>query len=203
MGLLSAASDYFPFLLPRQAPKYVTEDGKRVYGMVAEFGAVPAVYHAAKKVRDAGYTRWDVHSPFPIHGIDDAMGMKRSKLPFIAGGAALMGVVCAVLLQYYTNAWDYQFVVQGKPYGAWEPFVPVTFELGVLFTAFACLLGMMALNGLPRFHHPLLAYERFAKTSDDRFMIAIEADDPIFDAERTRALLESIGGTDIALVEDD
>ena len=107
------------------------------------------------------------------------------------------------LMQSWMGAVDFQIVVQGKPYGAWEPFVPITFEMGVLFAAFTSLFGMLALNGLPRFNHPLFRSERFLSVSDDRYMIAVEADDPKFDPEQTRAFLESLGGTDIELIEDD
>lgn len=203
MGKLTDfASDYFPFI-PRPAPKFVTEDGKRVYGMMAEFTETPVVFHAAEHIRDAGYTQWDVHSPFPIHGIDTAMGMKPTILPRLAGGAAIVGVIVALLMQYYTNHWDFAFVVQGRDTAAWEAYLPITFELGVLATAFTCVFGMMALNGLPRFHHPLLSKASFLKVSDDRFVIAIEASDPSFDPEKTRAMLEAVGGTNIDLVEDE
>jgi hypothetical protein len=198
----SAASDYFPMFVRKPAPRFVSETGNRVYGIVAEFSETPRVYHAAEMIRDAGYTRWDVHSPFPVHGMEKAMGIKSTKLPLIAMGAAVTGVLFAMLLQWGTSAYLYPMVVQGKPYGAWEPFMPIIFELGVLFTAFACLLGMMALNGLPRFHHPLFGHDRFYRVSNDRFMIAIEADDPSFDPKKTRALLEKAGGTDITIIEE-
>jgi len=198
----SAASDYFPMFVRKPAPRFVSETGNRVYGIVAEFSETPRVYHAAEMIRDAGYSRWDVHSPFPVHGMEKAMGIKSTKLPLIAMGAAVTGVLFAMLLQWGTSAYLYPMVVQGKPYGAWEPFMPIIFELGVLFTAFACLLGMMALNGLPRFHHPLFGHDRFYRVSNDRFMIAIEADDPSFDPKKTRALLEKAGGTDITIIEE-
>lgn len=200
--ILSGAADYFPMLLRKPAPRFVTESGRRVYGIVAEFSETPKMYHAAELVRDAGYTRWDVHSPFPVHGMEEAMGIKTTKLPLVAGGAAITGVGFAAFLQWITSDYLYPMVVQGKPYGAWEPFVPIMFELGVLFTAFACLLGMLSLNGLPRFHHPLFGHDRFYRVSNDRFMIAIEADDPNFDPDKTRALLEKAGGTDITIIEE-
>lgn len=198
----SAASDYFPMFVRKPAPRFVSEAGNRVYGMVAEFSETPKVYHAAEMVRDAGYSKWDVHSPFPVHGMEEAMGIKSTRLPLVAMGAAMTGVLVAVLLQWGTSAYLYPMVVQGKPYGAWEPFMPIIFELGVLFTAFACVFGMMAFNGLPRFHHPLFGHERFYRTSNDRFMIAIEADDPNFDPQKTRAMLEKAGGTDITIIEE-
>ena len=154
-------------------------------------------------IRDAGYKVWDVHAPFPIHGIEDAMGVRRTILPFLIGGGAITGVVAALAMQYFMNAIDYQFVVQGKDYWAWEPYIPITFELGVLLSAFAALFGMLMLNGLPRWTHPLFSSERFLETSQGRFMIVVEADDPSFDPDETRRLLEQTGGTGIALIEDE
>ena len=205
MGLGSgfgAAAEYIPFL-PRRMPRFVTERGNRVYGMVAVFDASPKVYHAAEQVRDAGYKMWDVNAPFPIHGIEQAMGFGTTKLPYHVFAAGITGVAGAWLMQQFMNNWDYEFVVQGKPYGAFEPFVPIMFELGVLLAAFTALFGMLMLNGLPRFNHPLFTTEQFLSTSDDRFVIAIEADDPAFDPDETRRLLEEIGGSDIELIEEE
>lgn len=198
----SAVADYFPMFVRKPAPRFVSESGKRVYGIVAEFSETPVVYHAAEMVRDAGYSRWDVHSPFPVHGMEKAMGVKTTKLPLIALGAAGGGVAFAAFLQWITSDYLYPMVTQGKPYGAWQPFMPIMFELGILFTAFACLFGMLALNGLPRFHHPLFGHDRFLRVSNDRFVIAIEADDPNFDPAKTRALLEKAGGTHITIIEE-
>jgi len=183
--------------------RYVTENGKAVHGIVAEFASPSAVYHAAEKVRDKGYKRWDLYSPFPIHGIEEAMGFKRTKLPLLVATIGFTGAGLGLLLQYWVTAVAYPLVVQGKPYGAWEPFVPIMFELGVLPSAFAALFGMLALNGLPRFHHPLLARKDFWRVSDDRFFICIEAEDAKFDAAEVRKLLEGAGAMNVDLVEDD
>ncbi|MEX0877166.1 MAG: DUF3341 domain-containing protein [Phycisphaerales bacterium] len=199
---IRGAANYFPMLLSKGAPRFITESGNPVYGIIAEFDETPKVYKAAQRVRDAGYTKWDLHTPFPIHDIEEAMGIKTTKLPLMAGGAAIVGVLIAVLLQWGTTDYLYPLVVQGKPYDAWQPFVPIMFELGVLLTAFMCLFGMLMLNGLPRWHHPLFTHERFYRVGNDRFFIAIEANDPKFDPLKTKQLLEEIGGTDIALVED-
>ncbi|GJM19081.1 MAG: hypothetical protein DHS20C14_12940 [Phycisphaeraceae bacterium] len=202
MITLADIADYMP-MIKRPAPKFISESGARIYGVVAEFADPPAVYHAAEKFRDAGYTKWDVYSPFPVHGIEEAMGIKRTILPVAAFGAAMTGVAGALLMQYFMNDWDYQFIVQGKPTSAWEPFIPITFEMGVLATAFTCIGGMLMLNGLPRWHHPLFNSERFLKVSDDRLIIAVEAADPKFDPDATRRLLEETGGTHIELIEDE
>jgi len=200
--ITNAAADYFPMLLQKSSPKFVTASGKPVFGIIAEFDETPDVFKAAKHVRDAGYTRWDVHSPFPIHDMEEAMGMKTTKLPLMAGCAAIAGVSTGALLQWGTSFVLYPTVVQGKPFEAWQPFVPIMFELGVLFTAFMCIFGMLALNGLPRWHHPLFSHDRFMRVGDDRFFIVIEASDPDFDPAKVKKLLEDAGGKHITLLED-
>jgi hypothetical protein len=182
--------------------RFVTEEGHAVHGIVAEFETPSGVYHAAEMVRDRGFKRWDVYSPFPIHGIEGAMGFKRTKLPYLVAMIGFTGAGLGLLFQYWVTAVAFPLVVQGKPYGAWEPFVPIMFELGVLPSAFASLLGMLALNGLPRFHHPLLSRKDFLRVSDDRFFICIEAEDANFDARAVRLLFESAGASSVDIVED-
>ncbi len=179
-----------------------TPEGGVVHGVMAEFPNSAAVYHAAEQVRDAGFQKWDVFAPFPIHGIDEAMGMKRTKLPLIVAGGAITGITVALLMQWWMTAVDYPLVVQGKDYSAWEPWVPVTFELGVLFSAFSALIGMLALNGLPRWNHPLLKSERFLRVSDDKFVIVIEAGDAKFQGSDTVTMLQGMGATAVELVEE-
>lgn len=193
---------------------------KRVHGYLAEFDNVQDLYHAAEQVRDAGYNRWDVHSPFPIHGMDDAMGNPRSILPKFVFVGGITGTTIAFILQTVTqtNFWQsiglgfiqkivetYPTVVQGKPTDIWTlpAFFPVMFELTILFSAFTTLFGLLALIGLPRWNHPLFASKRFAKFSDDGFFVCIEARDPKFTQEGTKALLEKAGGKNIELVEDE
>jgi hypothetical protein len=195
-----AIYDYFPFL-PRPAAKFVTEKGIEVYGVMAEFDTPAGVFHAAERVRDAGFRKWDVYSPFPIHGIEDAMGFARTKLPILVACGAFTGTFLAWLMQWWMTSKDYPLVVQGKPYSAWEPFVPIIFEISVLLAAFTSLLGMLALNGLPMFYHPLFKKDRFLRVSQDRFAIAIEAADPRFDPAATRKLLADAGARAIELVE--
>jgi Protein of unknown function (DUF3341) len=182
---------------------YTTEAGVPVHGMIAEYATPADIYAAAEAVRDAGYSRWDLYSPFPIHGIDEAMGIRRTKLPVLIGCIGLTGASLGFLMQYWMTAVDYKMLVQGKPFGAWEAFIPITFELGILFSAFTAIIGMLAFNRLPMWHHPLLKKDRFLRVSDDRFMICIEAADERFDPERTRHLLESTGGSNVDLVEDE
>lgn len=163
------------------------------------------VYHAAEKVRDSGFTSWDVHSPFPIHGMDDAMGLGRSILPrfVLVGGAT--GTLTAFLLEYLTQVVIYPTVVQAKPANIFTipAFFPVMFELTILFSAFTALFTCLAMMKLPRLNHPLFNSSNFARFSDDRFFICIEARDPKFSPEKTKAFLTELGGQNIELVEDE
>ena len=177
--------------------------GVRTWGLLAEFGSPAEVYHAAERVRDAGYRKWDVYSPMPVHGIGEAMGLKPSKMGWIVGTCAALGASGAYLLQWWTSAVAYPMIVHGKPFGAWEPFTPITFELGVLLSGFGAVLGMLAINGLPRFHHPLFTKERFLRTSDDGFFIAVDARDPKFSATETARMLEAAGASAVETVEDE
>lgn len=173
-----------------------------VWGVIAEFPNPAALIHAAEGVRAAGYKKWDVHSPFPVHGMDEAMGMPPSRVTFIMGGAAATGFACAWLMQWWMGQVDYPIVTAGKPLFSWEAATPILFELSVLFSAFGALIGMLMLNLLPRWNHPLFGKERFLRVSDDRFMIALEARDAKFDVEGAKRLLERLGGTHIDTVED-
>jgi hypothetical protein len=178
---------------------------KRVHGYLAEFTSVKDVFHAAEQVRDAGFTSWDVHSPFPIHGLDDAMGLPRSILPrfVLIGGAT--GTLTAFLLEYVTQVVIYPTVVQAKPANIFTipAFFPVMFELTILFAAFASLFTCLVMMKLPRLNHPLFNSRNFTRFSDDRFFICIEARDPKFSAEKTKAFLTSVGGQNVELVEDE
>jgi hypothetical protein len=178
---------------------------KRVHGYLAEFDNPQDLYHAAEKVRDKGFQRWDVHSPFPIHGMDKAMGNPRSKLPWFVFFGGATGLTIAFLLQYVTQVLIYPTVVQAKPTDIWTlpAFFPVMFELTILFSAFTTLFGLLGLIGLPRLNHPLFVSKRFAKFSDDGFFVCIEARDAKFSKDGTKAFLEEIGGKNIELVEDE
>ncbi len=178
---------------------------KRVYGYLAEFGSASALYKAAEKVRDAGFRKWDCHTPFPVHGLDGAMGLKRSILPWFVffGGAA--GCATAFTLAYSTQVLIYPTIVQAKPANIFTvpAFFPVMFELTILFSGFTVLFGLLGLTGLPRLNHPLFASRQFHRVTDDAFFIAIEARDPKFSPTATKELLEKIGGTNIELVEEE
>ena len=171
------------------------------YGILAEFATPTDLYHACERVRDAGFTRWDAHTPFPVHGLDRAMGLRRSKLPWIVLAAGLTGAALGFLLQWWVHVRAYPLVISGKPFFAWPAMIPITFELGVLFAAFGAVLGMLGLNRLPMHHHPLFQSKVFERVSDDRFFISIESWDPQFDPADTRKLLESLHARSVELLE--
>jgi hypothetical protein len=183
----------------------VSTTRKRVYGYLAEFKSASALYKAASKVRDAGFRKWDCHSPYPIHGLDGAMGLKRSILPWLVFCGGATGTATAFALAYGTQVLLYPTIVQAKPVNVFTvpAFFPIMFELTILFSGFTTLFGLLALMKLPRLNHPLFASKQFHRATDDAFFIAIEARDPKFSPEGTRALLEEIGGTSIELVEEE
>jgi len=177
---------------------------RKVYGYLARFDTARDLYKAAARVRDKGFTRWDAYSPFPIHGMDSAMGMGRSKLPFLVFFGGATGFATAVFLQFFTQVILYPTVVQGKPTNLFTipAYFPIMFELTVLLSGLTTLFGLMVLMQLPRLNHPLFESEQFKRVTDDGFFIAIEARDQRFSREQTRGFLEEIGGTDIELVEE-
>jgi hypothetical protein len=173
---------------------------ERVYSVLAEFDSPAELLHAAEKVRDAGYRKFDCHSPFPIHGMDGAMGLTRSKVGYIAGICGLCGGVFAMWLQWWTSTVDYPIVISGKPLFSFPAYIVVTFGLTILFAALGAVIGMLHLNRLPMWFHGLFYSENFKRFSDDAFFVSIDADDPAFDADKARAFLESIGGRNIEVV---
>lgn len=172
-----------------------------LHAVMAEFANPAVVIHAAEQIRDAGYTKWDVYAPFPIHGIDEAMGLKPSKVSFFVGTGAITGVTVALLMQWWMSAVDYKIKNGGKPYFAWEEYLPITFELSILLGSIAAITSMFLLNKLPMHYHPIMKKERFLRVGDDRFIIALESADPKFSPAESRRLLESLGGTHVEEVE--
>jgi hypothetical protein len=181
---------------PKPAPK------PRIHGVMAEYATPRDVLRAVETVRELGFTRIEAYTPFPIHGIDEAIGHPGSKIPWIVLGGAIAGGTGGLALQWWTSAIDYPIRIAGKPFLSLPAFVPVTFELGVLLSAFAALLGMLALNGLPRPYHPVMRHSTFRRATDDRFFLAIEARDPLFDLEGARRALAAAGGDHVEVLED-
>nr|WP_226895635.1 DUF3341 domain-containing protein [Luteolibacter marinus] len=183
----------------------VSTTRKRVYGYLAEFPSASALYKAAEKVRDAGFRKWDCHTPYPVHGLDGAMGMKRSILPWFVFFGGMLGTCTGFGLAYITQVDIYPTVVQAKPANIFTvpAFFPIMFELTILFSGFTTLFGLLALMKLPRLNHPLFASRQFHRATDDAFFVAIEARDPKFSPDGTRQFLEDIGGKSIELVEEE
>jgi molybdopterin-containing oxidoreductase family membrane subunit len=171
------------------------------YGILAEFATPAELYQACERVRDAGFTRWDAHSPFPVHGLSKAMGLRRSTLPWIVLVMALTGAALGFILQWWVHTTAYPLVISGKPFFTWPAFIPVTFEVSVLFGALGAVFGMLGLNRLPMHHHPLFKSKVFERASDDAFFISIESWDPRFDPADTAALLKSLGARSVELLE--
>jgi hypothetical protein len=171
--------------------------------LLAEYDSPGDLLHAAEKCRDAGYTHFDTHSPFPVHGMDAAMGLPDSKLGLIVFPIGLTGTTLAFLMMWWMNGIDYPLVVGGKPPYSLPSMVPIMFELTVLLSAFGTVLGMFALNQLPRHHHPIFNSERFSAFSNDKFFLSIEATDPKFKLDKTKKLLEDTKPTNIEELFDD
>ena len=165
-----------------------TDDGK-LWGLLGEFASPEDLVRAASRVRDAGYTKWDAHTPFPVHGLDSAMGIRTTRLPFLVLGAGLVGTTSGLLMQWWMNAVDYPLIISGKPFNSIPADIPVTFELTVLLASLTAFIGMLVLNALPRFNHPLFKLAAFRRVTDDAFFLVIEAADPRFDLEKTGQLL--------------
>ena len=175
--------------------------GNQTYGMLAEFDGPPELMHAAEQINAAGYKLFDCHSPFPIHGMDKAMGLKRSPIGYIAGVMGLIGGTLGLWIQYYASTVAYPLVISGKPFFSYQAFVPVTFGLTILFAALGAFFGMLVLNRLPRLFQSIFYSKGFVKISNDGFIVSVEAKDARFSIEETRSFLESIGGRNIEVVE--
>src|SRR5215831_10317597 len=185
----------------------------KVYGAIGEFDDPEELVEAGRKVREMGYTKIDAMSPFPVHGIDDAIGVPPSKLGWIVIFFSLTGTAAALLLQWWAGAgWmngllmkfglsGYPLSIGGKPFFDLSYSIPVDFELTILFTAFATFIGMFALNGLPRFYHPSMNYKNMHRSSDDKFLLLIESDDPKFSPAKAAEDLRSVGAHDVEVVE--
>jgi len=179
----------------------MSEPSKKITYLLAEFNSAADLMQAARKLRDSEFNNYDCHSPFPIHGMDDAMGLKPSILGYFAGAAALFGLSGALLLQWWTSTIEYPLVISGKPFFSYQAFLPVTFAGAVLFTAFGALLGMLALNKLPRLNHPLFNSEKFKRVTDDGFFVSVEMPSSDSEIEKAKKFLVSLGGKNIEIIE--
>ena len=177
-------------------------NGHGVFALLAEFDTPEALVAAAEKTSAAGYTRTDAYSPFPVHGLDDALRIdERHVAPIIFTGG-LCGLVGGFGLQYYCQVIAYPFNIGGRPWYSWVSWIPPTFEMTILLAALAAFFGMLALNGLPHPYHPVFNAPRFARASQDAFFLSIETADPKFDAVRTRVFLEGLGPREVVAVDE-
>lgn len=176
-------------------------EAPKVYGMIAEFESPDLLLEAAEKARSAGYKKMEGYSPFPVHGLAEVIGCNDNRIPWIIFAGGIAGAVAGMALQYYVAVIDYPLNVGGRPKFSWPHFVPVTFEATVLLAAFGAVFGMFALNGLPRPHHPVFNAPAFLRASQDRFFLAIEFEDPLYDSLETKKFLDALEPISVAEVD--
>lgn len=182
-----------------QEVKTPAED--KIFGVMAEYATPRDLMRAVVALKEKGWTSMEAYSPFPVHGIDVALGHGGSKVPWIVLGGVVAGAGGGLLLQWWTSVVAYPIWVAGKPLFSIPAFVPITFELGVLFAAFAALFGMLGLNKLPKPYDPVFKHSRFDRVTDDRFFLSIEAKDPLFDLAGAQRALTDLGGTHVEVLE--
>jgi hypothetical protein len=175
---------------------------EKPYGLIATFDTPSGIVRAAEAVRDAGYKSWDVITPFPVHGMDRAMGLHRSLVPRFSLVGGILGLVTGMTLIWWSGAWSFKLTVGGKPLFSPLFAFPISYELATLFAAFATIIGMFLLNRLPMHYHAVMKQPHFHRANDDQFFVVIEARDPLYDPVATRVLLGNIGGRQIAELED-
>jgi hypothetical protein len=174
-----------------------------VFGVIAEFTGPDALVDAAHRTRGEGFRRFDCYSPFPIHGLAEAMRFEDPRIPWMAFFGGITGAMLGFGLQYYIAVVDYPWNVGGKPLLSWPQFFPITFECTVLLTGLTTFVSQWTLNGLPRLHHPIFNAKNFERASQDRFFLCVESDDPKFDATETAAFLERLGAVSVSEVARD
>jgi hypothetical protein len=185
---------------PRKIP-----EGERtpayMYGLMAEFDRPEDLITAIERAYEDGYRVMDAYTPYPVEGLTEALHMPSSRLPLVVLGGGILGAAVGYGLQYYASVIDYPLNVGGRPLHSWPLFIPITFELAILFAAFAAVLGMLAMNGLPQPYHPVFNVPNFEMASRSHFFLAIEARDPRFDPEETRIFLESLSANQVSEIE--
>jgi hypothetical protein len=171
-----------------------------IYGLMAEFETPEQILEATRRARQAGYRAMDAYAPYAVEGLAAELGLPRTRVPFVVFVAGLVGLAAGFFMQYWTMAVDYPYNAGGRPLNSWPVFVPIAFEVMVLVASLSALLGMLFLNGLPQPYHPTFNVPRFARASQDRFFLCIEASDPLFDREGTRRFLAGLGACEVSEV---
>ena len=175
---------------------------KPLYGLLAEFPTPTALVSAARRTHAEGYRKVDAFSPYPMHELFEVMEIHDKRLQLSVLGAGITGAFAGFGLCYWTQAMAYPLNIGGRPFNSWPSFIPVTFEVTILFAAFTAVITMLAMNGLPMPYHPVFNVKRFREhASQDGLFLVIEADDPKFDRDRTRAFLHELGATEVNDVE--
>ncbi len=174
-----------------------------VRGLIAEFDAVEPLKKAATRIRDAGYTKIDAFTPFPVHGLEKCLGIPPTALPWIALIAGATGTSLGLLMEIWMNGYDYKYIISGKPFISLPAFIPVAYELTILLASFGSFFGMLALNGLPKFSNPLFNDPKFDRATDDRFFLLIDSSDPRFQEAGVRKLFGELHPLSISEVRED
>jgi len=172
-----------------------------LYGVMAEFENPTDLVAAARRVYSLGYRRINGYSPYPIEELSEAIGFTHTSLPLIVFIGGVIGGLSGFFMQYWIEVIDYPLNVGGKPFNSWPAFIPITFEMTVLFAAFSAVLGMLVLNKLPQPYHPVFNAPNFALATRDRFFLAIEANDPKFNHAEVVELLQSLDAIEVNDVE--
>ncbi len=173
-----------------------------MYGVLAEFSDTATLLQAAEKINESGYKKYDCHSPFPVHGLDKAMGLGRSPLGYWVGGGATLGLIGIMVFIWWVSVVDYPLIISGKELFSFQAFVPPAFAITILAAAITTVIGMLIFNRLPRWNHPLFNSKEFSRVSDGGFFVSIEADDPAFEKDKTTEFLKSIGAVRVEVVEE-
>jgi hypothetical protein len=167
------------------------------FGLLAEFVEPDALVAAAARTYEAGYRDVEAYSPMPVEGLSEAVGFPRSRMPLVVLIGGILGCISGYAMQYFITVVDYPLNVGGRPLNSWPSFLPVIFEMTVLFAAVFAVLGMLAMNGLPRPHHPLFSVTQFDRASQDRFFLFIRRSDPLFHDQSTREFLQRLGAKEV------
>jgi len=178
-----------------------TGSGTAIYGLAAQFTSVDEIMQASERVRDAGYTKTDAYTPFPVEGLDEALGMEPTRLGWVVLAAGIAGGLGGFFMQWWANTTYFPLIIGGKPLNSWPNWIVIMYELTILSSAFTAGLVMIIRNGLPRPYHSIFNTPNFENASRDKFFLAIESRDKNFDLTQTRAFLESLGPERVSEVE--